>query len=150
MFTIDIGYTTENNLKVNKAYTTIQSGVQIHPTSSISQENPVFIIDYDSRFLNANYVICSALGRKYFASISTDTANRMIITCSCDYLSSFNLSNCPIQVTRNGGIGKPTDYPDTKYPILPNQKEITSIVRTNNILNVNSGVYVLTVIGGAT
>lgn len=150
MFTIDIGYTTDNNLKVNKAYTTIQSGVQIHPTSTISQENPVFIIDYDSRFLNANYVICSALGRKYFASVSTDTANRMIITCSCDYLSSFNLSNCPIQVTRNGGIGKPTDYPDTKYPILPNQKEITSIVRSNNILNVNNGVYVLTVIGGAT
>ena len=150
MFTIDIGYTTENNLKVNKSYTTIQSGVQIYPTSTISQENPVFIIDYDSRFLNANYVICTALGRKYFASVSTDTANRMIITCSCDYLSSFNLSNCPIQVTRNGGIGKPTDYPDTKYPILPNQKEITSIVRSNNILNVNNGVYVLTVIGGAT
>ena len=148
MFTIDIAYTTENNLKVNKAYTTIQSGVQIHPTSTISQENPVFVIDYDTRFLSANYVICTALGRKYNALITTDTAGRMIVTCTSDYLSSFNLSNCPIQVTRNGGIGKPTDYPDTKYPIIPNQKDITSIVRSNNILNANSDTYILTVIGG--
>ena len=148
MFTIDLAYTTENNLKVNKTYTTIQSGVQIHPSSTISQENPVFVIDYDSRFLSANYVICVALGRKYNALITTDTAGRMIVTCTSDYLSSFNLSNCPIQVTRNGGIGKPTDYPDTKYPIIPNQKDITSIVRTNPILNVNSDTYILTVIGG--
>ena len=148
MFTIDIGYTTENNLKVNKSYTTILTGIQINPLSTISQENPVFVIDYDSRFLNANYVICSALGRKYFATISTDTANRMIITCSCDYLSSFNLSNCPIQVTRNGGIGKPTKYPDNKYPIYPNIKDITSITRSNSILTANNGAYVLTVIGG--
>lgn len=148
MFTIDIGYTTENNLKVNKSYTTILTGVEIHPLSTISQENPVFVIDYDSRFLNANYVICPALGRKYFATISTDTANRMIITCSCDYLSSFNLSNCPIQVTRNGGIGKPTKYPDNKYPIYPNIKDITSITRSNSILSANGGAYILTVIGG--
>jgi hypothetical protein len=148
LFTIDIGYTTENNLKVNKSYTTILSGVQIYPTSTISQENPVFVIDYNAAFLNANYVICPALGRKYFATISTDTANRMIITCSCDYLSSFNLSNCPIQVTRNGGIGKPTKYPDNKYPIYPNIKDITSITRSNAILTANSGAYILTVIGG--
>lgn len=148
MFTIDLAYTTDNNLKVNKAYTSIQNGVQIHPTSTISQENPVFVIDYDNRFLSANYVICFALGRKYNATITTDTAGRMVITCTCDYLSSFDISNCPIQVTRNGGIGKPTDYPDTKYPIIPNQKDITSIVRTNTILNANSDTYILTVIGG--
>lgn len=148
MFTIDIAYTTDNNLKVNKSYTTILSGVEIHPISTISQENPVFVVDYKVAFLNANYVICHALGRKYFATISTDTANRMIITCSCDYLSSFNLSSCPIQVTRNGGIGKPTNYPDNKYPIYPNIKDITSITRSNPILTANGGAYVLTVIGG--
>lgn len=148
MFTIDIAYTTENNLIVNKSYTTILSGVQINPLSTISQENPVFVIDYNAAFLNANYVICSALGRKYFATVSTDTAGRMILTCSCDYLSSFNLSNCPIQVTRNGGIGKPTKYPDTKLPIYPNIKDITSITRSNSILTANGGAYVLTVIGG--
>lgn len=150
MFTIDIGYTTENIKKVNKAYTTIQSGVNISPLSTISQLSPVFVINYDSRFLNANYVVCSTLGRKYFCKVSVDTAQRMILTCMVDYYSSFDLSNCKIHVVRNGGIGSPTDYPDTKYPIKPNQKEITSIVRTTSELNVNYPYgYILTVIGGS-
>ena len=149
-FTIDIGYTTDNNLKVNKSATWIQQGVSISPLSVIDQLSPVFVIDRNDSFLNANYVRCTYLGRKYFATVSVDTANSMIITCKVDHLSSFDLSACPITVTRNGGIGRPTDYPDTQYPIKPNQKAITSITRSNNILTVNGGQYVLTVIGGGT
>lgn len=149
-FTIDIGYTTDNVSKVGKAVTTIQSGVSIHPLSVLQQHSPVFIIDYDSRFLNANYVTADFLGRKYFCTVSVDTAQSMALSCTVDVLSSFDLSSCPIMVTRCGGLGAPTDYPDSKYPILPNKKDITSIVRANNALNVNSGVYILTVIGGGT
>lgn len=149
-FTIDIGYTTDNNLKVGKSVQWLSptAGVSIHPLSIINQLSPVFIIDRDDTYLSANYVSCTYLGRKYFAKVAVDTAQTMVITCESDPLSSFDLSNCPIQVTRNGGIGHPTDYPDTKYPIIPNQKNITSIVRSNNILTVNGGGYVLTVIGG--
>lgn len=149
-FTIDIGYTTDNNLKVGKnvQWLSPTAGVSIHPLSIINQLSPVFIIDRNDTYLSANYVSCTYLGRKYFAKVAVDTAQTMVITCESDPLSSFDLSNCPIQVTRNGGIGHPTDYPDTKYPIIPNQKNITSIVRSNNILTVNGGGYVLTVIGG--
>lgn len=149
-FTIDIGYTTDNIKKVNKTVTYIAQGVVIHPTSSISQLSPVFIIDRDDRYLSANYVIATFLARKYFCSVSVNPAGAMVLSCSVDPLSSFDLSSCPIQVTRNGGIGKPTMYPDTKYPIIPNKKDITSIVRSNAALHVNNGVYVLTVIGGGT
>lgn len=149
-FTIDIGYTTDNNLKVGKSVQWLSptTGVSIHPLSIINQLSPIFIIDRDDTYLSANYVSCTYLGRKYFAKVAVDTAQTMVITCESDPLSSFDLTNCPIQVTRNGGIGHPTDYPDTKYPIIPNQKNITSIVRSNNILTVNGGGYVLTVIGG--
>lgn len=151
-FTIDIGYTTDNNLKVNKAVSWLspQTGVTISPLSSINQLSPVFVIDRNDSYLSANYVSCTYLGRKYFATVSIDTANRMIISCtSVDPLSSFDLSNCPIQVTRNGGIGAPTDYPDSKYPIIPNQKDITSITRENSDLNVNfERGFILTTIGG--
>lgn len=147
-FTIDIGYTTDNNLKVNKSVTWLQQGVSISPLSVIDQLNPVFVIDRNDSFLSANYVSCSYLGRKYFATVSVDTAQTMTITCKVDHLSSFDLSGCPITVTRNGGIGQPTDYPDTQFPIKPNQKDITSIVRSNSILTVNGGSYILTVIGG--
>lgn len=151
-FTIDIGYTIDNNLKVNKSVSWLSphEGVSISPLSSINQLSPVFVIDRNDAYLSANYVSCTYLGRKYFATISVDNANRMIIDCKVDVLSSFDLSNCPLQVTRNGGIGAPTEYPDSKYPIIPNQKDITSIIRTNNILTANGGSYILTVIGGET
>ena len=151
-FTINIGYTTDNNLKVNKnvAWLSPVNGVSVSPLSTINQLNPVFVIDRNDTYLTANYVECTYLGRKYFAVVSVDTANRMILECSVDYLSSFDLSNCPITVTRNGGIGAPTDYPDSQFPILPNQKSITSIVKSNSILTANGGSYVLTVIGGGT
>lgn len=151
-FNINIGYTTDNNLKVNKNVTWLSpvGGVSVSPLSIINQLNPVFVIDRNDSYLSANYVECSYLGRKYFALVSVDTANRMILECSVDHLSSFDLSNCPITVIRNGGIGKPTEYPDTQFPIIPTQKDITSIIRSNNILTANGGSYILTVIGGGT
>ncbi len=149
-FTIDIGYTTDNVKTVNKSVTVIESGVSIHPTSSINQLSPVFIIDRDDRYLNANYVTATFLKRKYYCTVSINPAGAMVLSCNVDVLSSFDLSSCPIQVTRCGGLGKPTMYPDTKYPIIPNKKDITSIIRDNAALHVNNGVYVLTVIGGGT
>ena len=153
-FSILIGYTNDNVKKVNKGYTLLSADpVPISPLSSVNQLSPVFVIDYNASFMGANYVIVGApLNRKYFCSVTIDTAGRMVLTCECDYLSSFNLTSCPIQVTRNGGIGKPTDYVDTKYPIKPNQVDITSIVKSSGVINVNKqdGGYLLTVIGGNT
>lgn len=155
-FTIDIANTTANPDKYNKSNDTtiIQQGVSISPLSAINQLSPVFVIDYDSRYLNANYIIATFLGRKYFATVSVDTAGRMILQCKVDYISSFNLSNCPITVTRNGGIGKPTEIPDNKLPIIPNRTKIDSItvfspdINTTFINDTRSLNYVVTVVGG--
>lgn len=155
-FTIDIANTTASPDKYNKTNDTtiIQSGVSISPLSTIAQLTPVFVVDYDSRFLNATYIIVPFLGRKYFATVSVDTAGRMVIQCKVDYISSFNLSNCPITVTRNGGIGKPTEIPDNKLPIIPNRKKIDSItvfspdINTTWINDTRSLNYVVTVVGG--
>lgn len=155
-FTIDIANTTANPDKYNKTneITIIQPNVRISPLSTINQLSPVFVVDYDSRFLNANYIIATFLGRKYFATVSVDTAGRMVIQCKVDYISSFNLSNCPITVTRNGGIGKPTEIPDNKLPIIPNRKKIDSItvfspdINTTWINDTRSLNYVVTVVGG--
>lgn len=153
-FTIDIGYTTDNTYKVNKTVSYIAQGVTIHPLSTVSQLSPVFVIDYDSRFLNANYVRATFLGRLYYCTVSVDTAQKMYLSCSVDYLSSFGLSNCPITVTRNGGIGAPTEIPDNKLPVIPNRKKIDSITTFSPDINsvfINdprSLNYVVTVVGG--
>lgn len=152
-FTIDIGYTTDNTYKVNKSVTYIAQGVSIHPLSTVNQLNPVFVIDYDSRFLNVNYVRATFLGRKYMCTVSVDTAQKMYLSCSVDYLSSFDLSNCDITVTRNEGIGAPTLIPDNKLPVLPNTVDMQYITVNNDLLNENANYYqsksyVLCVISG--
>ena len=152
-FTIDIGYTTDNTYKANKSVSYIEQGVSLHPLSTVNQLSPVFVIDYDSRFLNANYVTANFLGRKYFCLISFDTAQKMYLNCSVDYLSSFDLGNCPITVTRNGGIGAPTEIPDSKLPVIPNRKDIDSItVFNSNISDFANDPralnYVVTTVGG--
>lgn len=153
-FTIDIGYTTDNTYKVNKTVSYIAQGVSIHPLSTVNQLSPVFVIDYDSRFLNANYVRATFLGRLYYCTVSVDTAQKMYLSCSVDYLSSFALGNCPITVTRNGGIGAPTEIPDNKLPVVPNRKHIDSKtvfspdINDTFINDIRSLNYVVTVIGG--
>lgn len=123
-FTIKIGYTADNPQKVSKTVTWIDSSVSISPLSTINQLNPVFIVDYSSSYLTANYVECTDLGRKYFCTVSMDTAQRIILTCKVDVLSSFDLSECDITVTRNEGIGAPTKIPDSRLPVLPNIEEV--------------------------
>lgn len=157
-FTIDVGYTTENPSKVDKSYTSLLSSgesVSISPLSTINQLNPVFIIDYDSRFLNANYVVATFLSRKYFCTVSIDTAGRMVLSCKVDPLSSFDLSECPVTVTRNGGIGAPTKIPDNKLPVIPNVVEVKSTIAPDVIFSdaeTDQGIelynYVLIVLNG--
>lgn len=149
-FYIDIGYSTDPPEKVNRAYTIIKENVPIAPTSIIDQLHPVFIIDMDNTLLNANYVVANFLGRKYFGLISVNTAHRIVITCSVDYLA-FDVSECDITVTRNGGIGKPTYIPDNKLPILPNRETITSTTASNPYFSVGlleNHCYLVTVING--
>ena len=148
-FTIDIGFTSDRNNKYNKTVNYIANNVPISTMSTINQLSPVFIINRDDRLLGANYVNATFLGRKYFCTISIDTAQRMVLTCNVDYVSSFDLSDCDITVLRNGGIGKPTEIPDSKLPILPNRQTVQQTVDVNSALNPNAErCYVLGVIGG--
>ena len=155
-FTIDIGYTTDNTYTVNKSYTVVKRGVSISPLSNINTLNPVFVVNYDSSLLNCNYVIASFLGRKYYCTVSVDTAQKIYLTCSVDYLNSFDLSGCDITVTRNGGLGAPTEIPDTKLPVIPNRKDLDSITVFNKELNSNlandprATNYLVITAGGAT
>lgn len=148
-FTIDIGITNDRNDKYNKTVAYIAIDVPINTMSNINQLSPVFIIDRDDRLIGANYVNATFLGRKYFCLISIDTAQRMVLTCNVDYVSSFDLSDCYITVLRNGGIGAPTEIPDSKLPILPNKQTVQQTVDVNAALTPNAErCYVLGVIGG--
>lgn len=147
---LTIGKTTDNNMKVNKTFSEkFAENVSIEPTSIVNKLNPVFVVAYDSRYLDANYVYCSDLDRYYFCVPSVNTGGRVVLTCSIDYLSGVDLSECPITVVRNGGIGKPTKITDTKLPVLTGEQELKQTIASNNALGTAmTHRYVITVIGG--
>ena len=150
-FTIEIGYTSENASAVEKAYTIVSptGGIEISPTSKINQLKPVFIISYNSAYVNCNYVIASFLGRKYFCTIDYEIGKQMTLNCTVDYLSSFNLRSCPVTAVRNGGIGAPTKIQDNKYPISPNEETIDQVpISHENLTPYGERCYVLQCIGG--
>lgn len=158
-FAIELGITQDNPFKVNKSYTIVSppGGVIIEPTSTINQLNPVFKINYNDAYININYVVASFLGRKYNCLVDYQIGKIMTLHCTVDYLSSFDLSNCPITVLRNGGIGKPTKVIDNKLPIVPNVKQVRSTIAVNNALTtadlidgMQPYVYILTVQNGGT
>lgn len=150
--TIRLGITTDNVNKVNKTYTDLSpvDGIVIEPTSIIDPINPKFIINRDDTYITCNYCEATFLGRKYFAKVSVDTGSRMVIDCTVDFLSSFDLRNCPVTVVRNGGIGEPTKIQDTKFPVLPNTETVQQVPISHEAFTpYGERCYVLQCIGGA-
>lgn len=83
--------------------------------------NPVFTINYDSTLLNANYCYIETFNRYYYCTISTDTAQKIIVKCTVDPLHTYHtaIKNVPVTVVRSESIG-PTYVIDNKLPIDPN------------------------------
>lgn len=145
--TIDCFTYSGEPMRYSKTKTQIGTSITIDPLSTINELNPVFVVSYNSQLLACNYIECSELGRSYFATKSIDTAGRIVFSCTVDYISSFDLSSCPINVVRNGGIGAPTMIPDSKLPINPNKKDIIKTSLANNVFTKSeSYCYLLTVI----
>ena len=136
-FTIKIGSTSDNPLKVSKTVTWTNQQLSISPLSAYDLIAPLFVLDYNSGYLACNYIQDNNTNLYYFIeNISVDTAQRMNIKCRIDPLNSYNLSNCNITVTRNGGIGGPTLIPDSKLPVIPNIEETWSAIATSDYFDI--------------
>ena len=128
--------------------------VSVEPTSIITDESPVFELVYNSSYLNANYVYCSTFDRYYYVTERrVNTAGRIELACYIDVRQSFknSIKQTECTVIRSEAIATPTRIQDTKLPIDPASKIVTSMVlpETTQSFSTNATYsYLLTVVGG--
>ena len=136
----------------------IKTAADIKPTEGVDVLSPAFILGYDSSYLSCNYLYCAELNRFYYITEMTiDTAQRIHVQCSVDVLQTYasSILNCIATVVRSESVGRPTMYTDSKLPVYPTKKNVTSIVMQQVAVPLNSQLstadgdnYLLTVIGG--
>mgnify|MGYP003290994726 CR=1 FL=1 len=159
LYLYNISADTRCLTKVNVGVTpAIKTAADIEPTEGVDVLTPSFILGYDSSYLSCNYLYCAELNRYYYITEMTiDTAQRIHVQCSVDVLQTYadSIKNCMATVVRSESVGHPTMYSDSKLPVYPTKKNVTSIVMQQVIVPLNSQLstadgdnYLLTVIGG--
>lgn len=132
--------------------TPVYSALPVYPLREVSVVNPVFIIDYSADYLSCNYVYCDLYDRYYYINnMQVDTAGRLNVYCDIDVRQSYSTAIKNVSCTVVRGGGQPTDVVDSKLPVNPSAKDITSVVmpENNNSFDVNASYsYLLTVVGG--
>ena len=149
---IDLLLTSDNFIKAKKTFQTIENDVNATPTAPINELEPTVIVDYSENYLKANYIYIDSYKRYYkILEKVSDIGKKIKFVCTVDSVTSWIdfLQQCDITVLRNEGVGKPTNIPDNKFPVIPNDETITQTVAVNNELSPNHEYcYVLTCIGG--
>ena len=158
LMTIHLYNCTADRRKLDKTANltaiTGENGLTCAPTDKVNMLTPEFVIDYNSAYTNANYLYCYDFDRWYYINNPRfNTAGRYVLPCTIDRRMSAHTAISGLQATiiRAESIGNPTKIPDSKLPINPNKKQITSIVlpETSNTLSTDATwSYLLTVIGG--
>lgn len=152
-FNITICNNSSDPKYLNKTITDIAT-VNINPNGSIDIINPIFIIDYNVNFINANYCKANFLGRNYFIDdIAIAPGKTMALSCTIDVLTTYKdqILNSIGLITRSESIGKPTYVVDDKLPIETNKVEITSIPFDSESFTIDSyQPFILHVINGPT
>lgn len=149
--TVTLYNTNSPTNAVSKALTAISSAMDIQPFGALDILYPTLITDFNYSFLNCNYCYISEFNRYYFCTVSTDNAGRLILSCEVDVLMTYKekILNSPCVIMRSESVGKPTLIPDEQLPIIPNQKDITSIIfDSGELTNAGEFSYIITLIGG--
>lgn len=140
--------------KVTSATPYTEAHTAVKPTAPLDIITPTFVFDYSAAALSCNYLYCSEFERFYFVTnIAVDTAGRINISCAIDVLQTYStaIKNCRATIIRTATSGAPTMYVDSKFPVYPSKKVVTSITsaETSGSLSADGGYcYVLNTIGG--
>lgn len=128
--------------------------ISVQPTELVNLISPVFELAYEASYLTANYLYCDTYDRSYYITEArVNTAQRIELVCVVDVRQSFSTAIKATECTiiRAESIAAPTKIIDTKLPVNPSTKIITSIVlpETTQTFDTDASYsYLLTVVGG--
>ena len=155
--TVDLYKIAKDSRVINKIKNKTPVNLQpitIRPTEKISLIFPTFEIDMNSTYMTANYLYCDTFDSYYYIrDIRVNTAQRLELDCFIDVRQTFmnDLLDSELTVIRNEGLFGPTQIRDSKLPVNPARKYITSIElpETSGSFDVDAEYsYLLTVVGG--
>lgn len=154
--TLQLYYNNSPDYYVSKDLTTVGSSITVTPYEALNINHPVFIVDslnYAPRVNFAKVTFDNGDVKYYYCTLSLNNGGQNIIACDIDPLmtNAAAIRNCPATVLRYSnkqGRTGPTMFPDSKLPIIPNKKEITSTILRNSFFDINAAYsYILSVIG---
>lgn len=126
---------TGNNVSMSKSLEVLSSEITIVPTQGISLMGGELIIDYSSVFSvdwdRVNYMYLSIFSRYYFVkNVVLDIGKQVILSTQVDPLYTFagQIKNCPATCLRTEKYKKPSYFPDSQLPVIPNQNDAHSTV----------------------
>lgn len=156
--TINLYRTNADPREINKISNAVlinPNPIVIKPTELVNLARPTFEIDYNSAYMTANYCYCDEFDRYYYVlPPHLNTGKRLEIPCIIDVRQSFSSAIAATECTiiRAESIAQPTRIQDTKLPINPASKIVTSIVlpETSQTFDTDASYsYLLTVVGGS-
>ena len=128
------------------------TNVALYPLREVSVIRPVFEIDYNAALLQCNYLYCDTFDSYYYIVDSkVNTAGRLALSCFIDVRQTYSSSIAATPCTVIRGAPQPTQIVDSKLPIDPAHKKITSVLLpelSDSFGTDKSYSYLLTVVGG--
>lgn len=155
--TVDLYKIAKDNRVINKitgAAPLNNTPITVKPTEKVSLLSPTFEMDMDAAYMTANYLYCDIFDSYYYITdVRVNTAQRLELECMIDVRQTFSASLLRSEATviRNEKIRYPTQIHDTKLPVNPSRKCITSIVIPEVGRSFSTSAtysYLLTVVGG--
>ena len=135
-----------------KKITEISKIETIVPYDEVAILNPVFIINYDKKFLDCNYIYCLELNRYYYVTVSINIAKRIVLTGSIDPLMSFKdqIIQSYATILRCESVGQPTVTPDNQLPINTGESQILvqGGFKSFDETGLGNSGYIITTLGG--
>ena len=146
-------YTFTGEVKgLDKTLTAIGDPLTVQPYGALDILHPVFILTYSAGLVPCNYCYVSEFEKYYFCTPSLNPAGQCILHCDVDPLYTWRdgIRAASGLIMRSESVGEPSQYIDTKLPVLPDEHDNRGIIASNNELSETGDYcYILTVLGGA-